>query len=110
MIQAEVFCVGVDENDGKDVENEADWVEVQKTRRKKRQVGTVLHGLLVQTVKTSRLQRPLCLQTQCLELAIAAGSSFASEGKKLPAMIDALSGQPLKQDITIDMSDAVRSI
>jgi hypothetical protein len=26
----------------------------------------------------------------------------------MPAMIDALSGQPLKQNITIDMSDAAR--
>ena len=57
MIQAEVFCVGVDETGGEDVENEADWVEVQKPRRKKRQVGTVLHGLLAQTLKT-KVRRP----------------------------------------------------
>jgi hypothetical protein len=43
-----------DESDGEDVEHEADdWVEVQKPRRRKRQVGTVLRGLLAQTLKTS---------------------------------------------------------
>ena len=30
------------------------------------------------------------------------------QGKKMPAMVDALSGKPLQQDITIDMSGAAK--
>ena len=40
------------ESDEEDVEHEADWVQVQKPGRKKRQVGTVLYGLLAQTLST----------------------------------------------------------
>jgi hypothetical protein len=33
-------------------------------------------------------------------------ATFVSEGKSMLAMTDALSGQPLKQGVTVDMSDA----
>jgi hypothetical protein len=36
-----------------DAEHEADWVQVQKPGRKKRQVETVLYGLLAQTLSTN---------------------------------------------------------
>jgi hypothetical protein len=37
---------------------------------------------------------------------LATAGAFVLEGTNMPAMIDALPGKPLKQDITIDMSDA----
>jgi hypothetical protein len=94
------------ESDGEDVEHEADWVEVQKPRRKKRQEGTVLHGLLAQTFGTNT--EAAMFADAVLGVGNSAGATFVSEGKKMPAMIAALSGQPPKQDTTIDMADAAK--
>jgi hypothetical protein len=87
------------------VEHEADWAEVQKPRRQKRQVGTVLYGLLAQTLSTNTEAAGFT------DAVLGAGDSagaFVSEGKNMPAMIDALSGKTLKQDTTIDMSDVAK--
>ena len=94
-----------DESDGEDVEHEADWVQVQKPGRKKRQVGTVLYGLLAQTLSTNTEAAMFA------DAVLGAGDrngTCVSQGKKMPAMVDALSGKPLQQDITIDMSEAAR--
>ena len=93
------------ESDEEDVEHEAEWVEVQKPRRKKRQVGTVLYGLLAQTLSTNTEAAMFA------DAVLGAGDSngtCVSQGKKMPAMVDALSGKPLQQDITIDMSEAAK--
>ena len=93
------------ESDEEDVEHEAEWVEVQKPRRKKRQVGTVLYGLLAQTLSTNTEAAMFA------DAVLGAGDSNGtgvSQGKKMPAMVDALSGKPLQQDITIDMSEAAK--
>jgi hypothetical protein len=71
------------ESNGEDVEHEADWVEVQKPRRKKRQVGTVLYGLLAQTLSTNT--EPAAFAEAVLGAGDSAGA-FVSEGKKMPAM------------------------
>ena len=45
------------------------------------------------------------------DAVLGAGDSngtCVSQGKKMPAMVDALSGKPLQQDITIDMSEAAK--
>jgi hypothetical protein len=34
--------------------------------------------------------------------------AFVSQGKKMPAVVGALSGKPLQQDITIDMSEEAK--
>ena len=85
-------------------EHEADWVQVQKPRRKKRQVGAVLYGLLAQTLATNTEAAMFA------DAVLGAGESTSAgiaQGKKM-TMVDALSGKPLQQEITVDMSEAAR--
>jgi hypothetical protein len=69
------------ESDEEDAEHEADWVQVQKPGRKKRQVGTVLYGLLAQTLSTNTEAAMFA------DAVLGAGDSdgtCVSQGKKMP--------------------------
>ena len=91
---------------GEDVEHEADLVEAQKPRRKNRQGRNSAAWITGADFWNKYRGRSVCRRSAWI-WCDNTGATFVSEGKKMPAMAHALSGQLLKQDVTTDvLSDA----
>ena len=102
------------ESDGEEDEHEADWVEVvgskrrEPKREKKRAVSTIMYGMLAQTLRANTEAAMFA------EAVVGAGdrdmqaSPIKGEAEQLPKLVDAISGKHLKQEITVDMTDAAR--